>query len=65
LKKEIGVPKKTEYFKNPYKAYQTYTEANIDQPKEFLDYAPRFSLEDGIKDYLPEIRKIYEREVNG
>jgi ADP-L-glycero-D-manno-heptose 6-epimerase len=65
LQKEIGVPKKTEYFKNPYKAYQTYTEANIDKTKEFLDYAPRFSLEDGIKDYLQEIRKIYEREVNG
>jgi LPXTG-motif cell wall-anchored protein len=31
--------------------------------KRELGYEPRFSLEEGIKSYLPEIKRIYEEEV--
>ena len=30
---------------------------------EFLDYEPRFSLEDGIKAYIPEIKRLFAEEV--
>lgn len=48
-----------EYFDNPYAFFQTHTEANITKTQEFLDYAPRFSLELGIKEYLGEIQAIH------
>lgn len=63
LQKEIGVKIESEYFENPYSAYQTYTEADIASTKEFLNFKPRFSLEEGIKAYLPEIKRVYESEV--
>ena len=50
----------TEYFQNPYQGYQTHTKADISLTKDFLDYKPEWSLEDGIKDYSLEIKKIYE-----
>ena len=50
-----------EYFENPYKkAYQFHTEAKLD---ESFAYRSKFSLEEGIKDYLKDIQKIYESEI--
>ncbi len=64
LKREIGSDVDSEYFKNPYSStYQFHTEANILTTKEYLEYSPRYSLEDGIKAYLPEIVNIYEKEI--
>ncbi|MFB1007498.1 MAG: ADP-glyceromanno-heptose 6-epimerase [Sulfurospirillum sp.] len=64
LQKELGVNLGTEYFENPYVgAYQMHTEADIQATCEELGYAPRVSLEDGIKAYVPEIKRIYESEV--
>ncbi len=63
LQRELGVDYGTDYFKNPYSAYQTYTEADISSTQEYLGYAPRFSLEEGIRAYLPEIKRLYEEEV--
>ncbi len=63
LQCELGVDLGTEYFKNPYVGYQTHTEANILMTKEYLEFEPNFTLEDGIKAYVCEIKNIYEKEV--
>lgn len=47
-----------EYIKNPYKFYQNHTQADISSTKISLFYEPRYSLEDGIEDYIDEIKKI-------
>ncbi len=49
---------------NPYIGrYQFHTEANIESTIEGLGYEPRFSFEEGIKKYIPEIRRMFEEEV--
>jgi ADP-L-glycero-D-manno-heptose 6-epimerase len=45
------------------KQYQFFTEADISLSREFLEYEPKFSLEDGIKAYIPEIKRIFEKEL--
>ncbi|MBX7491002.1 ADP-glyceromanno-heptose 6-epimerase [Helicobacter turcicus] len=52
-----------EYIDNPYTFFQTHTEANIVLTKEFLGYTPRFSLEVGVKNYLPSIKAIHASGV--
>lgn len=60
LKKELHIARTDEYIPNPYvDQYQFFTEADISLSKEFLDYEPRFSLEDGIKSYIKEIKRIH------
>lgn len=50
-----------EYIKNPYiGSYQFYTQADIKATSSELGYTPSFSLEDGIKAYLPEIKRIFK-----
>lgn len=62
LQKELGTNLAYEYIPNPYaKAYQFHTEAG---KNEHFNYAPKFSLESGIKSYLPEIKRIFEKEIN-
>ena len=64
LKKELNIEREDTYIKNPYvKQYQFFTQADITETKEKLNYSPRFSLEDGIKAYLPEIKRIFEEEL--
>ena len=64
LQRELGTTLKYEYIPNPYiGSYQFHTEADISQTREFLDYAPRYEMEDGIKAYISEIKRIYEQEV--
>ena len=56
---------KCEYIKNPFiKQYQFHTQADISLSRQNLSYEPKFSLEDGIKSYIPEIKKIYESIKN-
>lgn len=65
LQKELGVNLGNEYIKNPYeKSYQFHTQADIEPTKSALGYEPSWSLEEGIRDYLPEIKRIYEEEIN-
>ncbi len=47
-----------EYIKNPYKFYQHHTEADISATISDLFYEPRYSLEDGIKNYIDYIKEI-------
>ena len=64
LQKELGTHFQTEYFENPYiGAYQMHTEADISLTCKALGYAPEVSLEEGIRAYVPEIRRIFESEV--
>ena len=59
LQKELGTDLGTEYFPNPYDGYQTHTQANIKSAIENLDFKPKFSLEEGIKDYMTYIKEVY------
>ncbi|EAK0446547.1 ADP-glyceromanno-heptose 6-epimerase [Campylobacter lari] len=62
LQKELNTNYPCEYIPNPYKnAYQFHTQAKLD---ESFSYKAKFSLEEGIKDYLDEIKRLYEKEVN-
>ena len=59
LQKELGYNLGTEYFENPHSGYQTHTKANIDRLEESLGLTIEFSLEAGIKAYIPEIKKLH------
>lgn len=51
-----------EYIKNPYSSnYQFHTEADISETKNKLGFNPKWTLENGIIDYLPEIRNIHKK----
>ena len=66
LQREIGVNYGNEYIKNPFLGqYQFFTQADIAPTTEALSYEPKWSLEEGIRAYLPEIRRIYEEEIRG
>ncbi|EJP74235.1 ADP-glyceromanno-heptose 6-epimerase [Campylobacter sp. FOBRC14] len=65
LQREIGVNLGNEYIKNPYLgSYQFHTQADIEPTKKALGYESQWSLEEGIKDYLPEIKRIFKEEIN-
>lgn len=64
LQKELKTNLGTAYFNNPYSAYQVHTEADISFTCKDLGYAPCVSLEEGIKAYVPEIKRIFKSEVN-
>jgi len=66
LQKELGTNLACEYIPNPYIGqYQFFTQADIEPTKEFLGYDPEVTLEEGIKRYLPEIKRLFEEEVRG
>jgi len=43
---------KPQYFDNPYKFYQNYTQADINLAKTFLGYKANWNIDEEIKDYL-------------
>jgi ADP-L-glycero-D-manno-heptose 6-epimerase len=64
LQKELQINNGKEYIPNPYVgSYQFFTQANIETTMKYLGYEPKFSLEDGIKAYIPEILKLFKEEV--
>lgn len=63
LQKNLGTNLGTEYFKNPFDGYQIHTQADIKTSREFLDFHPKITLEDGIKSYIPEIKRLF-RAIN-
>ena len=64
LQKELAIDNGKEYIPNPFiGSYQFFTEANIETTKQNLGYEPRFSMEEGIKAYIPEIKRLYKEEV--
>ena len=64
LQKVLGVDYGNTYIKNPYTAYQTFTQADIQTTMEALEYAPRFSLEEGIAAYIGEIKRVDKEELS-
>ncbi|MDY0123297.1 ADP-glyceromanno-heptose 6-epimerase [Sulfurimonas sp.] len=64
LQSELGTTLSCDYIPNPFiGSYQFHTEADIASTKEALDYEPKFEMEDGIKAYISEIKRVYEEEV--
>jgi len=64
LQHELGTSLPCEYIPNPFiGSYQFHTEADIATTREALGYEPNFEMEDGIKSYVQEIKRIYEEEV--
>jgi len=64
LQRELGTEMPCEYIPNPFVGrYQFHTEADIAETVSGLGYAPRFELEDGIRAYIPEIKRLFEEEV--
>ena len=59
LQKQLGTQLDIEYFSNPYKGYQDSTMADISSSIKNLGFKPSFSLETGIKSYLPEIKRMH------
>jgi ADP-L-glycero-D-manno-heptose 6-epimerase len=55
LQKNLKTNYEIDYFPNPYVGYQMNTQADIKETKINLNFKPLFSLEDGIKNYLPNI----------
>lgn len=63
LQKELGTDLTCEYIPNPFIGrYQFHTEADIKPTIAGLGYEPRFELEEGIRAYVPEIRRLFEEE---
>ena len=64
LQKELKIDNGKEYITNPYIGqYQFFTQANIQTTKENLNYEPKYSMEDGIIAYIPEIKRLFEQEM--
>ncbi|WP_201354027.1 ADP-glyceromanno-heptose 6-epimerase [Hydrogenimonas urashimensis] len=66
LQAQLGTDLPCDYIPNPYIGqYQFFTQADIEPTRECLGYEPEVSLEEGIRRYLPEIKRLYETEVSG
>lgn len=64
LQKELGTALACEYIPNPFVgSYQFHTEADIETTRAALGYEPAYEMEEGIKSYVAEIRRIFETEV--
>jgi len=59
LQKLLETNLNIEYFKNPYDGYQFHTCADIEATSLELGYKPEYSLEEGIRKYLPEIKRLH------
>ncbi|MDA7441032.1 ADP-glyceromanno-heptose 6-epimerase [Candidatus Pseudothioglobus singularis] len=64
LQKELGTNLDIEYFPNPYNGYQMNTQADITSTEENIGFKPLFSLENGIKSYIPEIVRFHDSDIS-
>ncbi|MDD5156429.1 ADP-glyceromanno-heptose 6-epimerase [Sulfurimonas sp.] len=64
LQNELQTSLVCEYIPNPFVgSYQFHTEADISSTRDALGYEPKFEMEDGIKSYIDEIKRVYNEEV--
>jgi ADP-L-glycero-D-manno-heptose 6-epimerase len=63
LQKELHTDLGTEYFPNPHNDYQMHTQADISSTIRNLDFEPKYSLESGIKSYIPEILRMHGNDI--
>ena len=52
LNKSLGTNLQPDYFDNPHTHYQNFTQADLTKARSALGYEPRFSLEEGVRDYV-------------
>jgi ADP-L-glycero-D-manno-heptose 6-epimerase len=64
LQKELETNLGTEYFPNPYDGYQMHTQADISTSQANLSFEPVVSLEEGIKAYIPEIKRLHGTDIS-
>ena len=64
LQNELDTNLGTDYFANPYDGYQFHTQANISSTRENLEFEPTISLEEGIKTYIPEIKRLHGKDIS-
>jgi len=64
LQKELDTNLSTEYFANPFEGYQLNTQADITSTIANLSFEPNFSLEEGIKTYIPEIKRLHGENIS-
>ncbi|OGS08458.1 MAG: ADP-glyceromanno-heptose 6-epimerase [Elusimicrobia bacterium RIFOXYA12_FULL_51_18] len=57
LNKAMGTDIAPEYFDNPYGFFQLKTQADLRHAKALLNYRPEWNLENGIADYVKEMKK--------
>lgn len=60
---ELGSDLKIEYFDNPYSDYQTHTQAEVSDTRDFLGFEYNFNLESGIEAYIPSLIQLFESEM--
>jgi ADP-L-glycero-D-manno-heptose 6-epimerase len=59
LQKELGTNLTVDYFENPHSNYQMNTQADISLSEKYLKYSPKYTLEEGIKEYIPYIKQSF------
>lgn len=64
LQKELKTNLSNDYFENPFNDYQMHTQADITSSVKSFDFKPDFSLEKGIKSYIPEIIYLHNQTLN-
>ena len=52
LNKSLGTNLQPDYLDNPHAHYQNFTQADLTNARSGLGYEPRFSLEEGVRDYM-------------
>jgi ADP-L-glycero-D-manno-heptose 6-epimerase len=52
LNKCLGTHFPPDYIDNPHAHYQNFTQADLTNARRALGYEPRFSLEEGVRDYM-------------
>jgi len=64
LQKELVTDLGNEYIPNPYDGYQMHTQADISTSQENFGFDPIISLEEGIKAYIPEIKRLHNTDIS-
>lgn len=52
LNQTLGTNLEPEYIENPHAHYQNFTQADLGAVRKALNYEPRYSLEEGVADYM-------------
>ncbi|WP_456435448.1 ADP-glyceromanno-heptose 6-epimerase [Thermovibrio ammonificans] len=62
IKKALRTDVEVEYFDNPYKFYQNFTQADLTHTKELLNWTPQTQIEEGIPEYVNWIKENVDWE---
>ena len=64
LQQELGENFDIEYIPNPHEGYQMNTQADISTSRINLGFDPSISLEEGIKAYIPDIKRLHGTDIS-